>query len=353
MITMVKRPYEVLRKYAPMLLDFPADVRYQRKFHSELTDSLEYAENAHEFTIGLIYRCVLDDMLKNFMEDDCVDKEAKIRAVRAFAETIQHVSGDHNKWLKGFEEFGRAYRRLPEERVHESRLYLNGVELTANVVKPPLFEIGQQEFTVFPNLDNNLSNPQIAKHLCEWFEQKFWEVRDKVKSESGVSLNALGFIEKSYSSVGAITLMPYLVSKLGLPATIYRPIYWDKHARISGQRPLGDEVYCFVYDVCIDGDALVAASRFLRQNYGAKTKAALVFFYFEKGPVNARERLKREGIILESYLRTTNDVLKSIQSEIDLARKLMDLHKSSLREKSTEEHVIDVVKTIKEHIKAR
>lgn len=298
--------------------DDPTNIGLQRELHSELIQSLQETENEEEFIIGLIYKSFLDDILRNCMEDDYLNNNIVKKSLIKFA--LSRKSLPNQKWGDLFRDifnFGKVYKKISLQRKPKDYVYVtvNDIEIKLSIAtaKDEIFIGDTCDYPIFFNLDENLSDPHRAKKIIEWYANAVKQIIKQLK-KSGEAVDLLCFIEKAYSTVGAVTLMPFLVSELELPATIYRANYWDKNSQISGTKPPAGSRLCFIYDVVISGSALLDANSFFEKNYGVRANSAVVFLDYEKGG----DKLAEGEIKLVSCLKYSD-----IKEEVELKRKVM------------------------------
>lgn len=332
--------------------DEPTNIGLQRELHSELIQSLQETENEEEFIIGLIYKSFLDDILRNCMEDDYLNNEIVEESLIKFASSRKSLP--NQKWdevLKGIFNFGKTYKEIslqhkPIDYIHVT---INDIEIKlsiATAAKDGIFIGDKRDYPIFFNLDENLSDQHRAKKIIEWYANAVKQIIKQLK-KSGETVDILCFIEKSYSVVGAVTLMPFLVSELELPATIYRANYWDKNSQISGTKPPAGSRLCFIYDVVISGSALLDANSFFEKNYGVRANSAVVFLDFEKGG----DKLAEEGIKLIPCLKYS-DIKEKVELKRRVMKKLRALN-DTVHKRSYEEQVGKVKKIINNYQRRR
>lgn len=170
------------------------------------------------------------------------------------------------------------------------------------------------DYDIFPILDRNLTDPDFSKPICDWYLNTISKLKDAGE------INTLCLIEKEFSAVGGLAMLSQLVYELELPCVIFRAGYWDQRVKIDGAMPSPDSKICVVFDVVYSGRMLSDVTRFLRENFGAEVKAAVVFFDFEKGKAN----LEKADIKLFSYLRFS-DVGEQIKAKLPLVKKLREI----------------------------
>lgn len=180
----------------------------------------------------------------------------------------------------------------------------------------------------------------FSRPICDWYLNTISELKDAGE------INTLCLIEKEFSAVGGLAMLSQLVYELELPCVIFRAGYWDQRVKIDGAMPSPDSKVCVVFDVVYSGRMLSNVSRFLRENFGAEVKAAVVFFDFGQG----EEYLKEEDIKLRSYLKLS-DVNEQIKVELPLSKRFRVLkNKTAERGHSYEEtknEINDLLGTIK------
>lgn len=298
-----------LKKELLELANRPSNVQLQRNIASHLGESLPDLKNHRDFLAALTYKLFLDDILRTSMEDDNVSNKRVDESVRNLASSIRaYCENNGARFIDALLEFAQNYRQIPLTRHHLDEIEVKYGNISAVICVPPLkaqkIYIGDgHDWPAFANLDRNLADPRYSAKISHWYADTVKKLRGK---PSGVNIDILCFIEKTYSGIGALSLMPTLVSQIGIPATVYRAGYWDKGARITGDDPLSGTEGCFIYDVAIGGNALLEANAFLEENYGLKNRHAVVFFEYDVPEASynrARERLAGKGIELISCLK--------------------------------------------------
>jgi hypothetical protein len=293
-----------------------------RDLHSALTDYLRKSETEEEFAIAFIYKNLIEDLLKNIFEDDYVNNPKAKKIINSLRSSIGYFSAheeDKKGWLEQIFKFAKEYRELPYFMYPGNEIFVkgpNGEEAKLFVADSEEHQIfaGDDFENTFPILDRNLTDPYFSKPICDWYLNTISELKEKGE------INSLCFIEKEYSTVGGLAMLSQLVYKLELPGFIFRTSYWNKRAKIDGVIPTQEFKICIVFDVVYSGRMLSNVAQFLRENFGAETKAAVVFFDFEK----RKEYLEEEDIDLSSYL-SYSDVNEQIKDELFIAKKSREI----------------------------
>jgi hypothetical protein len=289
-----------------------------RDLHSALTDYLGKRKTKEEFAIAFIYKNWIEDLLKNLFEDDYVNNPKAKKIIDKLRSSIGYFSAheeDKKGWLEEIFKFADEYRELPSLRYPDSEIFVKGPNeeeaklFVADFGEDKIFA-GDDFENIFPILDSNLTDPYFSKPICDWYLNTISELK-----ENG-EINSLCFIEKEYSAVGGLAMLSQLVYKLELPSFIFRTSYWNKRAKIDGVMPTPEFKICVVFDVVYSGRMLSNVAQFLRENFGAETKAAVVFFNFGK----EKECLKGENIDLSSYL-CYSDIHEQIKADLPLLKR--------------------------------
>ena len=303
-----------------------------RKLHHELTNGLSKL-NKEEFAYGLFCQQIIGNTINDLYEIYQIDSFVAqnimdtlnnslsflSQALKSTGKERSHLLGD---WLESFNTFGSFYKDLTFRRDTGDYDYVeaNGFTISFSMGKDSLLGIPKEDdYRIFPNLDRNITDTSRSKNLVDGYKNAIKEL------EAKHGVNSLCFVEKSYSAIGALTLLSQLVSELEMPATIYRMNNWDISTRISGNKPDEESIFCIVYDLAIGGGGILEASNFLHENFGSKVSGAVVFFDYEKKK-GAEYNLNKNNIELVSIL-TMSKVRAEIQSKMEYFRKLKGIRK--------------------------
>jgi len=334
--------------------DVATDIGLQRELYSKLTRSIQDAKNGEEFIIGLIYKSLLGDILQNCIEDDYVDNSVVDLSLNKLALNRRKVLKEaiqKKQWSKIFRDlsknFGKTYMKIPSLRNRMDYIYVDvnniKLKLFLNNAKDKIYIGKKYDYPVFFNIDENLSDSDLAGKIVQQYVDKTKQTIERMKKK-GENIDFLCFIEKPYSASGAVTLMPLLVSELELPAVIYRSDYWDKGSQLSGTKPTAGSRLCIIYDIVITGSTLLEADLYFRNNYGAKANSAVVFLDYEK---NTTEKLAKEGIELISCLKYS-DIKDKVESKLSIMQELRTLGDTAY-ERSSEEQVDEIKRVFARH----
>lgn len=358
MLTSIPGRYTLIHeKYGPEVANYFQEIRTKpddpilyRQLYALLTDKVANVQGGFHFSTALLLKLLLEDLLRNTLEiaEIPIDQFEKVaRRILLFFEAI--ADGDEGKWKSELNELGNQYHELVKLREQGEHITASGIKFfIARHFDRPLVN-GVIDF--FPSLDATLSDPETAQPVCKWYGEKV----NKLAKDN--EIDGICVIEKSYSTVGAVSLIGYLAAKCGLPITIYRPSYWDYQQRVSGKLPYPGEKVCVVYDVSISGSGIVEASEFLEQQYRAQVKHAVVLFDFDVEGT-AQQNLKQMDIQLHHF-RNTSDVIPELLGEKegpfmlreyqDLIRKLDALERKA-DVLSPEEYMIAVEEVVSKSI---
>lgn len=314
-----------LRNNLLKLAETPSNVALQRGIVSDLVSVLPDLEDDRDFLVALTYKLFLDDVLRTCMEDDYVSNRGVDETVRQLASAIQpYCENKKAKFVDALLKFAQQYRQIPLHRLplEEIEVEYGGIN---SVICVPTSETEQiyigngHDWPAFANLDRNLADPRRSASIRRWYINT---VRKLTKTPNGSNIDIFCFIEKAYSGIGALALMPTFVSELQIPATVYRASYWDRGARITGEDPFSGTEGCLIYDVAIGGNALLEAKAFLEKSYGLRIRYAIVFLEYDSstspGRKMARERLQEEGVELISCLKYSD-----IEAQVNAKRSLV------------------------------
>jgi orotate phosphoribosyltransferase len=329
---------------APVIADIkssPTNVHHLRRLWSVLTQNLRALPERRDFTLALTFKGVFEDLLRHCMEDDYVSGATLSELVTLLASSFELAARDEvldqrHDWLSVLVDAGELYRELLQNRPHSSIVTVDGIKFFAALGSDPLLgpaiETEQQKndlsLRFFPNLDDTLADPSTGKEITHWYCSALDEIR------SHDSIGGLCFIEKEYSSVGALTLMGTLCSHSGLPAVIYRPSHLYPEAKLTGGHIAPGAKIVMVYDVTIHGSMLLETHEFLKSRLNATADNAIVLYDFSQ---SAKQAL-RQGANIKLTARSTRSKLKS-----DLIRAHRKLTREEVR--PTIENLADKLNT--------
>lgn len=320
-----------LKKELADLAGQPYNVGLQRQIVSNLVRSLPELEDRREFLVALTYKLFLDDLLRNSMEDDYVCNKTVDESVRCLASAIlPYCKNKREKYIEALLRFAQVYRQIPLGRHQLDEIEIEYNDINALICVPTLkaekIYIGDgHDWPAFANLDNNLADPRRSSAISKWYINV---IKELIKAPEGKGINILTFIQKEYSGVGALALMPTLVSELKIPATVYRAGYWDKGSRITGENPLSGTEGCIVYDAAIGGNAIIETNSFLEKEYGLRNNYAVVFFEYDSpiqdNKLMAYQALKDNGIKLISCFKYS-EVSDQIEPKQRFVKRMREL----------------------------
>jgi hypothetical protein len=358
----------LLASYGERIGNGKTPVKDLRELYTQLVNGLSRTNGAEEFAIGLLYKGLVQDVLSNFVEDDYIERSKSREILSAFAATLGCDQRPSEKQFDSLRKFAEVYMRVGGAKIRADITELRHADWKNEPILALVagsegneFNIGDaHDFKVFPSLDINICDPKIGKRVEKMYLQKLRRVRADLRRK-GEELDWLCFVEKSYSVVGAVTLVSRLVSSMGIPACIYRAGYWNLHAKLSGKMPTPKANVCIIYDMILGGDAVLDAARFLKETCDAHAQAVIVFFEYDgKGGEDKLKSVGREilgndhGVRLYSLLRLSNvrphvDRVVELYSEINhYGNTVEDLEERvSLISRAVEKYVLSTQKATK------
>lgn len=277
----------IIRDFAKKILRNPSSNRELGALANELTDSLYFTKDSKEFALGILYKALIDEVLKNAFEDDAItDTKAYKKAVTNLARSM--LAKNPDKREEYLLDFGENFHRMLKSKKFCSIKSIEGVDVYSKSVS--LKNVNKLS-DYLPDLDYILSDPDQSREVKKRLDN---ELKTRLR-EHGI--DRLCFIEKRKGPIGALLLFDYIVSTYGLPAFIYRTSYIDTLSRIKGQMPMPEENISIIYDLVDGGGGIKKPAEYLRENYLCKVPMALVLFDFGHGGKN---KLAKEGINLYS-----------------------------------------------------
>jgi orotate phosphoribosyltransferase len=304
------------------IAETPDDPVCQHQVYVELTDHLLDFQNGLSFSIGLLLKLLLEDVLKNTLENTEVSPVQAQQVVQFLVSSFEAlIAGNEEKWKDELAKFGNEYQALARHREQDTVITVGGIKFLIARYYEKLLVARNIDF--FPSLDATLSDPETAGPVCHWYRDTIHKLTTADDEENRIE--GLCVIEKAYSTVGALTLVGYLATHCKLPITICRVPYWDRRHRISGKLPFPGIRLCAVYDVSITGTGILETSEFLKKQYGAQVKHTAVLFDMED---EARENLKAGGIQLHAF-RALSEIQQELGADKLLLRTLYTLEKAA------------------------
>ena len=268
---------------------------------------------------SLLTKLLIEEILKNTFEDDCIKIDVSnifIKAVKDFLEDIR--DDEHLKTI------GNYFKELVKSKQKTFTLIHKITNKKSLIVSystnSNLFKYQGKELPIFVNFDLNMSIPRTARIISKWFLNTIESLK-KFYSKKGIDLNGLLFIEKPYSSVGALSLMSSLVSELNITATILRPSYIGKESLVSGGYPTSYHNYCIIFDTLTTAEEIKEYAKLLKENYDANILCGSVLFYFDNIGNFKRIRTSRNEIYLDDLL------IKYYAKFSDISKEVFDAHK--------------------------
>ncbi|MGI8554156.1 MAG: hypothetical protein ACR2PL_25720 [Dehalococcoidia bacterium] len=289
--------------------EHPDDIAVLRQFFSRLTETLSSSNDPRQFLISLIYKGIVEDILRNCMEDDYIRQQFVHDVVTQLEHSYRSTydlssEQSRNHWFDQLLEFSAKYRQLPSYRRSGDCVTVNGLKFfvaseSDPLLGPPIADQNRHlSLRMFPNLDDTVTDPSTARQVIRWYVDTIRRERDDLKAH-GADIGALCFIEKPFSAVGALALLAHIVDKVGIASSIYRSGYWETNARLRGTMPAIGSNAILIYDVAIHGTVLEEAARFLRDKFSIRAVSAVVMYDFGLG---ASANLARSDIRLISYV---------------------------------------------------
>jgi len=316
----------------------PGDPVCLHQVYASLTDQLLDFQNGYTFSIGLLMKVLLEDVLKNTIENTEISPVQSQKVVQKLVSSIKAlIVDDQQKWKNELTDFGDEYQVLAKHREQDTIITAGGIKFFIAKYYEKLLVAHNIDF--FPSLDATLCDPETSGPVCRWYRDTILKLR--IEDDEKDRIDGLCIIEKPYSTVGALTLVGYLAANCKLPITIYRVPYWDRQHRISGKLPFPGLCLCAVYDVSITGAGILETSEFLKKQYGAEVKHAVVLFDMDD---TAKENLKAGGIQLHTF-RTLSEISPELGEDKLLSRTLYKLEKEA-DQYGTDDEYLDALESI-------
>ena len=227
------------------------------------------------------------ELLKYSIEDDRIRLDDSRPEI---AERLGNLLTDKNWLTPDLISFLESYRKVatldffPALRT-EIKLPMRGTPsgdciFTGWVTKKKgdQFQVSRKYVPFVSILEDSLANPDYAESVLNGFSAEL----ERLKKENRI--NWLCFIEKAVGPVGALSMLGALVSKLHLPACIYRAGYWSQRAKLVGYRPPRDAKVAIVYDLFVTGDGIKQVATELRRDFQVPVVAAVVLYTYADKP---------------------------------------------------------------------
>jgi orotate phosphoribosyltransferase len=271
-------------------------------------------KDSRDFGLGYFLYLSLVDVLYNMLEEYSVKRSyftqfAKVAGDRFIQVHELKKEGREDEVLLPILDIVEKFRQIITQdnciSEREEELPYRGRRIPFKLsIRDDEYYVGGYPQPFFFNLDELLLMPERVKMIGRAFVK---EVRHAIKEEGA---NKLCFIEKLYGPIGAITLLPYLVEKTGLPAVIYRPLHWKIESKVTGDLRNSDKI-CIVYDLAVTGGALMDTTYFLESNYpGLKVVSAIVLYDYMAG---AKEKLhSKYGVKLRPIVNLSQEKIRKI-----------------------------------------
>ena len=281
-----------------------------RKFR-DLSDSLgkEILKLKDPYDFGIAYFLYLSsvNILYNVIEEDSLKGTNFLQLINVVKEKLIQI---HDLKIKGkktdafipivdiINEFWKIITQDNFIDQKEVEFKYKGEHIPLRMsIRGDKYCVATHFFPFFFNLDELLLTPKRVKVIGPAFLK---EVKEAMESEH---VNKLCFIEKLYGPVGAVSLLPYLVEKTGLPSIIYRPAHWNPKSKITGKVTKADRI-CVVYDLAVTGGALLDCMYFLERSYPkVEVVSAVVLYDYNVG---AKEKLLKQDVKLRSIIPLTH-----------------------------------------------
>jgi len=312
---------EILEKYSRGLSGTEKDIPSYRQLYTSLIQTLPKARDGKEFVVGLLCATVLHDLLRNSVENRYLkNSELKTYLQKLSHSVTEWATLDWKKIGSSLFELGDKYRRIPAAQRSGYYVEVGGFKYYVSSTDDNLLGVEGIPLLAFFDLDANLSDPKIAPEVAKWYAKVVKDLLEDL-DRKGKKVHGLLFIEKSFSDIGAVTLMPYLVSETQLPASVYRMDYWNQDAKVVGQNLLPESNYCIIYDLIGHGNAVLEAHEYLTRHYGSAVKGCVAFFDYDIGGGQA---LLEKDIRLVSRVKL-DEVRAELEAKTLSAKKLMKI----------------------------
>lgn len=140
----------------------------------------------------------------------------------------------------------------------------------------PLMRISiesSDRFCLRPVLEESLANPELCAGISNVYERKIKHIMSRY------NIDFLMFIERSMGPIGSgLFMLSELVSRLNLPACVFRQGVLSPHGQFVGTFPEQRHRVLVTYDLISTGTALESAARHLRDTHNVLPTAALTLF---------------------------------------------------------------------------
>jgi hypothetical protein len=216
------------------------------------------------------------ELLKYSIEDDYVET-ATLRPI--LASTLQKLV-ERDDWVEEeLAELLHAYNQLatekpitPRKATLETEVLDKPRKFACRVAQPdePEFSVSSRTYRLVPILEDSLCNQFYVDDVVDAFTDKLRQLTSLER------VTTLCFIEKAVGPIGALAMLSTLVSRLSLPASIYRENYWAERAKLAGYQPKQSDRIAIVYDLLVSGEGILRVVRSLKKKYKAKVVAAVV-----------------------------------------------------------------------------
>ena len=237
---------------------------------------------SQDFAKEWLVNALTTEFLKYCIEDDYVDlAPIQTRAAKALKELLSD-SFTLNPAIERFAGVMQniATRSLLKDQKVAVRLGSgrDGCDIVGSVPRKFCrpFLVSSLYYPFVSLLEQSIANPQYVEAVLNAFE-----VRLKYcEAENGVA--ALCFVEKAVGPVGALGMISSLVSKVQLPAFVYRASYWSTRSKLVGCVPKPKTKIALVYDLFVTGDGIRQTSKDLYERFDLQVVAAVVLYSYGK-----------------------------------------------------------------------
>jgi len=266
-------------------LDDPAQLVQVLQSLAEQTSLHLEKRSARDFPKEWLVNALTTEFLKYCIEDDYVDLlPGRAVAVKALKELLSddyclstpivHFAGAvHDVATKSLMKDSKVAVRLGSG--HDSCDIVGSVPLESG--QP--FLVSTRYYPFVSLLEQSIANPHYVNGVLNAFEERLRHCQ----AEDGIG--ALCFVEKAVGPVGALGMISSLVSRLQIPAFVYRASYWSSRAKLAGCVPSPKTKIVLVYDLFVTGEGIRQTAKDLYERFDLHVVVAVVLYSYDKSVI--------------------------------------------------------------------
>lgn len=270
--------------------------------------------SGQEFAHRWLLHTLANEILKYSIEDDRISIEGERKELAtqliALVSSRNWISKDVYSLLESYRKIATrksfpvvgAEVSSPADENADSALFKGWIAKE----RSDHFQVSRKHVPFVSILEDSLCNPRYSEGVCNAFIQNL----EQLKSECGI--NWICFVEKSAGPVGAIGMVSSIVSRLGMPACIFRAGYWSSNTKLVGCRPSSNDKVAIVYDLFVTGDGIKQVATEAWQLFNIPIVAAVVLYAYDS----------RKSIMTQDG-RTV--VVRSISRDASLSKEIHEL----------------------------